>query len=53
MSEIDTIFICIVILAYGVVCYLMGKGDLLNLIPKMLLAKAKEYEEELKESEEE
>lgn len=53
MSEFETIAYCILILAYGAVCYMSGKGDLLNLIPKMLLQKAKEIEESLTQEEQE
>lgn len=47
MGVFETIAYCILILVYGAVCYMAGKGDLLNLIPKMLLQKAKEIEESL------
>lgn len=47
MEVFETIVYCILILSYGVVCYMAGKGDLLNLIPKILLEKAKEIEESL------
>ena len=37
------------VIGYGTICYLAGKGDLLNLIPLMLQEKLKELEEKLKE----
>ena len=43
----------ILLLGYGGLCYLCGKGDLLNLIPLMLQEKAKEIEERMKEEGEE
>lgn len=39
----------ILILVYGVVCYLSGKGDLLTLIPKMLQNRLEEIEKEIGE----
>ena len=53
MAELETIAYCILILAYGAVCYMAGKGDLLNLIPKMLLQIAKDIEESLAQEEQE
>lgn len=48
MAELEMIAMCILIPAYGVLCYIAGKGDILSLIPKMLLEKANELEEKQK-----
>lgn len=53
MNDIEFLLIPILILAYGVVCYICGKGDLLNVIALMLQERAKELEERLKETTEE
>lgn len=45
MTEFETIVCCILIPAFGAICYMAGKGDLLNLIPKMLLERSKEIDE--------
>lgn len=37
---------------FGAVCYVCGKGDLLNVISLMLQNKAKELEEKLKDNDE-
>lgn len=50
MNDIEFLLIPILILAYGVVCYICGKGDLLNVIALMLKDKAKELEKRLKET---
>ena len=48
---VEVILYIVSILAYGVGCYVAGKGDLLNLIPLMLLQKAKDIEDQLKKEE--
>ena len=53
MNDIEILLVPILILAYGVVCYICGKGDLLNVIALMLQEKAKDLEERLKETTEE
>ena len=53
MTDFEQIICAMLIVVYGVVFYLAGKGDLLTLIPKMLLDKAKELEEKMKEDERE
>lgn len=53
MTEFELIAYCILVLGYGAICYIAGKGDILNLLPLMLLEKAKEIEENLKEEEDE
>ena len=52
MAEWEILLEVILILGYGACCYLAGKGDLANLIPKMLLEKAKEIEKNLDEGKE-
>lgn len=52
MNDIEILLVPILILAYGVVCYICGKGDLLNVIALMLQDKAKELEEKLKDNNE-
>lgn len=53
MNDIELLLIFILILAYGVVFYICGKGDLFNVIALMLQDKAKELEERLKDTTEE
>lgn len=48
MNEIETLLEPILIVGYGAICYMCGKGDLLNVIALMLQDKAKELEENLK-----
>ena len=45
MSNIEILLIPILIVGYGAICYVCGKGDLLNVIALMLQDKAKELEE--------
>lgn len=52
MAEWEIVLETILILSYGVLCYMAGKGDLLELIPKMLLERAKEADENLKDLQE-
>lgn len=52
MSELEYLFVVMLVFAFGAACYTAGKGDLLNLIPEMLLEKAKEIEEKRKEDSE-
>lgn len=47
--EFEIVTYCVLVLGYGAICYIAGKGDILNLIPLMLLEKAKEIEENLKQ----
>ena len=53
MTELDVFLTVVSVLAFGCTAYLAGKGDLLNLIPLMLLEKAKEIEDRLKDGESE
>ena len=53
MNGFEILLIPILILVYGVVCYICGKGDLLNVIALMLQDKAKELEKRLKDTTEE
>lgn len=46
MTEFEMVAYIILVLCYGGICYTAGKGDLLNLIPEMLLEKAKEIGKE-------
>ena len=46
MSDFEQISCGILILVYGVTCYLAGKGDLLTLIPMMLADKMKQIEKD-------
>lgn len=52
MDPLEVCAYCVLIIGYGAICYLAGKGDMLNLIPKMLLEKAKDIEKKLQEDEE-
>ena len=49
MTAFEVVTYCVLIIGYGAMCYMAGKGDLLNLIPQMLLEKAKEIEDRLNE----
>lgn len=53
MNNIEILLIPILIVGYGAVCYICGKGDLLNVIALMLQDKAKELEKRLKDTTEE
>lgn len=53
MNDLKILLTPILILAYGVVCYICGKGDLLNVIALMLQDRAKELEKKTKETTEE
>ena len=53
MNDIEVLFAPVLILVYGAICYICGKGDLLNVISLMLQDKAKELEERLKDTTEE
>ncbi len=53
MTELDVVLYCVLVLSYGAVCYMAGKGDILNLVPQMLLEKAKEIEKKLNDGGEE
>ena len=46
---IEDIGAAMLVLVYGVVCYLAGKGDLLNLIPKMIQNNLEKVEKEINE----
>lgn len=48
MNDIETLLTAILIVGYGAMCYMCGKGNLLNVIALMLQDKAKELEENLK-----
>ena len=48
MAAVEMLAYIVLVVGYGALCYMAGKGDLLNLIPLMLLEKAKEIEERLK-----
>lgn len=50
MNDIEILLIPILIVGYGAICYICGKGDLLNVIALMLRDKAKQLEERLKET---
>ena len=50
-NELIIVGTAILVLTYGVICYLAGKGDLLNVIVLMLQDKTKELENKMKESE--
>ena len=49
MEAVEMIAYIVLVVGYGAICYIAGKGDVLNLIPLMLLEKAKELKERLKE----
>lgn len=49
MAALEMVAYCILVIGYGAICYMCGKGDLLNLILLMLLQKAKEIEEAMKD----
>lgn len=49
MFGFELLLYCVLVVGYGAMCYLAGKGDLMNLIPQILLQKAKEIEEQLKD----
>lgn len=53
MSDIEILLIPILIVGYGAICYICGKGDLFNVIALMLQDNAKELEERLKDTTEE
>lgn len=53
MDDLEILLIPILIIVYGVVCYICGKGDLLNVIALMLQDKGKELKEKIKETTEE
>lgn len=48
MTAVEMLAYIVLVVGYGALCYIAGKGDLLNLIPLMLLEKAKDIEERLK-----
>lgn len=48
MNETQILLIPILIVGYGAICYMCGKGDLLNVVALTLQDKAKELEENLK-----
>lgn len=50
MSTFELAIMPFLVIVYGVVCYICGKGDLLNVITLMLQDKAKELEKRLKET---
>lgn len=47
MNELEQVLYCIAVVAYGVLCYAVGKGDLLNLVALMLQEKTRELEKRL------
>lgn len=48
MNNIEILLTPILIVGYGAICYVCGKGDLLNVVALILQDKAKELEENLK-----
>ena len=52
MSTFELAIMPFLAIVYGVVCYICGKGDLLNVIALMLQDKAKELEQKLKDNDE-
>lgn len=53
MNAFELAIMPFLVIVYGVVCYICGKGDLLNVVALMLQDKTKELEERLKETTEE
>ena len=51
MSDFETILTIVLLIVYGITFYLAGRGNLLELIPKMLQEKLKEIEENIKDDE--
>ena len=51
MSDFEILLVPILILAYSVVCYNCGKGDLLNVIALMLQDKAEQLTKDVEERE--
>lgn len=51
MNDIEILLVPILILAYGIVCYICGKGDLLNVIALMLQDKAEQLTKDIEERE--
>lgn len=49
MFEFETVIMCFLIPMLCTLCYVAGKGDLLNVIVLMLQEKTKELEERLKD----
>ena len=45
MVAVEILAYIVLVVGYGALCYIAGKGDFLNLIPLMLLEKAKELKE--------
>lgn len=50
MNNIEILLVPILIVCYGAICYMCGKGNLLNILALMLQDKAKELEEKLKDT---
>ena len=49
MSELEELLMAILVFAYGVTCYIAGKGNLLDLVVLMLHDMANELKEKLEE----
>lgn len=47
-NELISVGTAMLVLSYGVICYLAGKGDLLNVVVLMLQDKVKELEDKNK-----
>ena len=50
MSENEALITAVLIVGYSAICYMCGKGDLLNVISLALQDKARELEEKLKDN---
>ena len=52
MSELDIVFTAIIVLLYGAICYLAGKGNLLELISLVIRNEAEKLAKDIKDREE-
>ena len=49
MTDLEYLLIALLIPIYGAMCYIAGRGNLLRLVPLMLLSKIKELEKSINE----
>lgn len=49
MTDLEYLLIALLIPIYGAICYIAGRGNLLRLVPLMLLSKIKELEKSINE----
>ena len=53
MTEFETVGMCILVVVYGFVFYMAGKGKLLDLVVLMIQEKTKEFQERFKDHDKE